>query len=341
MSETGDNRALRRAIKLESVEPEKSPQPKKLKPRAVLTEAEFVETAENQSTEPSAEQQLIQRGKGWVWGFWLGVSLFVLGGIEVGLSWYEAWQQMDLLALAWLALLCVVLVLCGVGLYREWRLVASLDRAEVFRQTALGLSQSPAIGEGRAFCQQVADQLPKKALPVNWSLALQEHHSDKEVLVLFEQQVLSAIDKEALKEIRKESGACAMMIAVSPFVLVDMALVMWRNLRLIRKISQCYGLSMGYWSRVVLLKRMCRIMLYAGATELMADGTGWLLGNSLTSKFSGQLAQGLGAGVLTARLGLQAMSLCRPMPFLANPKPTLGKLASEIGTRLQAVEEKK
>lgn len=339
MNDTRRPSSLRGAITLDGSEPTSAVKPEGITPQIVVPDSSFEANAEDVTAVSQAQASLDLQGKGWAWGLWLGVLLLVLGAVEVGIAWYQAWLASDILGLAWLALLCVVLLLCANSVVREWRLVAALDRAQGYRQTALRLWQSPALGEGQGFCNRVATHLPASDVCPTWLHQLAPYHSDKEILALFEQQVLAPVDQRVLADIRKEAGACAVMIAISPFVWLDMAVVMWRNLRLIQKISRSYGLSMGYWSRIVLLKRLCRIMLYAGASELLADGGGWLLGNSLTSKFSGQLAQGLGAGVLTARLGIQAITLCRPMPFLASSKPTLSTLASEIGSQLYAVKD--
>ncbi|CCK14610.1 Membrane protein YcjF [Cronobacter universalis NCTC 9529] len=49
--------------------------------------------------------------------------------------------------------------------------------------------------------------------------------------------------------------------------------------------------------------------------------------------------QGLGAGLLTARLGVKAMELCRPLPWTEDDKPRLGdfrrQLLSEVKATLQ------
>ena len=42
------------------------------------------------------------------------------------------------------------------------------------------------------------------------------------------------------------------------------------------------------------------------------------------------MAQGLGSSVLTARVGLRAMQVCRPLPFLEGEKPRLKEIRKEI-----------
>lgn len=64
-----------------------------------------------------------------------------------------------------------------------------------------------------------------------------------------------------------------------------------------------------------LLRMIGQHMLYAGAAELITDvGLDWL-GAELSARLSARLAQGVGAGLLTVRLGLQTMQVCRPIAF--------------------------
>jgi len=50
----------------------------------------------------------------------------------------------------------------------------------------------------------------------------------------------------------------------------------------------------------------------------------------LLSVVSAQLAQGVGSGILTARVGLHAMQTCRPLPFRTDERPQWQSIAKEI-----------
>ncbi|EPW2013040.1 TIGR01620 family protein, partial [Shigella sonnei] len=104
------------------------------------------------------------------------------------------------------------------------------------------------------------------------------------------------------------------MIAVSPLALVDMAFIAWRNLRLINRIATLYGIELGYYSRLRLFKLVLLNIAFAGASELVREvGMDWM-SQDLAARLSTRAAQGIGAGLLTARLGIKAMELCRPLP---------------------------
>jgi putative membrane protein len=120
------------------------------------------------------------------------------------------------------------------------------------------------------------------------------------------------------------------MIAVSPFALLDMLIVLWRNLRMMNQISEVYGLQLGYWGRVKLIRKIFHTMVYAGAAEILSDAGNYALGAGVTGKLSTRVAQGMGAGVLTARIGLKAINESRPLPWLSEEKPGLSVISKQL-----------
>ena len=120
------------------------------------------------------------------------------------------------------------------------------------------------------------------------------------------------------------------MIAVSPLALVDMAFIAWRNLRLINRIATLYGIELGYYSRLRLFKLVLLNIAFAGASELVREvGMDWM-SQDLAARLSTRAAQWIGAGLLTARLGIKAMELCRPLPWIDDDKPRLGDFRRQL-----------
>lgn len=78
------------------------------------------------------------------------------------------------------------------------------------------------------------------------------------------------------------------------------------------------------------------VMVYAGVSELLTELGAYGLGASATSKLSAQLAQGIGAGVLTARLGLRGLEVCRPVPWLSSQKPKLKHITHSLISQLSS-----
>ena len=55
-----------------------------------------------------------------------------------------------------------------------------------------------------------------------------------------------------------------------------------------------------------------------------------MLGHGVAAKLSHRLGEGILNGLLTARLGLAAIDVTRPLPFNALPRPVLSDLAKDL-----------
>jgi putative membrane protein len=65
-----------------------------------------------------------------------------------------------------------------------------------------------------------------------------------------------------------------------------------------------------------------------------------MLGHGIAAKLSARLGEGVLNGLLTARFGLAAVDLIRPVPFAALPRPTLSDLMSEVLSGFGDAEER-
>lgn len=163
--------------------------------------------------------------------------------------------------------------------------------------------------------QELMYDLPKD-IEKQWKNEINNSLSNQEIIQLFDIKVLSKVDEKAVSDIAKYASETMLLVAISPLAFIDMGIVLWRNIKMIDKVSGLYGLKLGYWSRLKLIKQVFRDMLLVGASELMIDLGTQALGADLLGKFSGRMAQGFGAGMLTARLGLNTLKACRPLPFI-------------------------
>ena len=169
-----------------------------------------------------------------------------------------------------------------------------------------------------------------------WQKQINDAHSAREMTYLFSKNVLQSFDKQAKNLISKNAAEAAVIVAISPLALVDMFFIAWRNISLINKIAKIYGIELGYISRLRLLRMVFLNAAFAGASELVHEiGMEWL-SQDLTAKLSARAAQGIGVGLLTARLGIKAMEFCRPLAFQANEKPCLTNIHKELLTTLKS-----
>ncbi|WHZ39148.1 YcjF family protein [Rahnella bonaserana] len=269
----------------------------------------------------------------------LGVAVLGISVVAQGVQWvHEAWIQQDWVALG----ACTaggLIILAGVGsIATEWRRLYRLRQRADERDEARELMHSHGLGQGRAFCEKLAAQAgldnSHPALQ-RWKASLHETQNDREVVELYARLVQPVLDAQARREISHSAAESALMIAVSPLALVDMAFIAWRNLRLVNRIAVLYGIELGYYSRIRLFRLVLLNMAFAGASELVREvGMDWM-SQDLAARLSARAAQGIGAGLLTARLGIKTMELCRPLPWLEGDKPKLGDFRRELIGKLK------
>ena len=55
-----------------------------------------------------------------------------------------------------------------------------------------------------------------------------------------------------------------------------------------------------------------------------------MIGHGLTAKLSARLGEGVFNGALTARIGIAAIDVCRPLPFIEAERPRFRDLVANI-----------
>lgn len=270
----------------------------------------------------------------------LGLGLFGLSVIAQGVYQISvAIQQHE-----WITLGAYtaggIIVVAGIGsVVSEWRRLYRLRERAEERDIARELLQSHGLGKGREFCEKLAVQAgidQSHPALLRWHASLHETQNDREVVALYAKLVQPVLDQQARREISGSAAESALMIAVSPLAIVDMAFIAWRNIRLINRIAGIYGIQLGYFSRIRLFKLVMLNIAFAGATELIREvGMDWI-SQDITARLSTRAAQGIGAGLLTARLGIKAMELCRPLPWMEGDKPRLGDFRTQLIGQLKS-----
>jgi len=230
-----------------------------------------------------------------------------------------------------LLLLCVGL-LSGSSLLREISGLRQLKARDKLRQDISAVDSQSDHQYIESLCESITESLPcdlSSQQLEKWQESKVNELTNEELMQLYSRLVLTQVDQKALAEVAKYSSESVVLIALSPLALLDMLIMLWRNLTMVDKVAGLYGLKLGYWSRIKLVKQVFMNMIYAGASEVVTDVSVDMLGADLLGKLSGRLAQGLGAGMLTARLGLRTIYLCRPMPFDEHA-PKLSQVRKEV-----------
>lgn len=272
----------------------------------------------------------------WLWGSAL-FSLTAVAGLQWGLfvqqSWQNGWWQGALVSV--LTGLATLLALrFGV---REWRIWRQLAKRQSWRQDSSRLQQSMQFGEAYPMCQQMASAMQTSQTQQQWQQFEQQRKaefSDAELLQLFELTLLQPVDIRVEQQIRQASLQTGVAVALSPFALADMLLVLWRGSLMLREIALLYGSPIGKVRSLALMRQFIKTVFFTGAAEMAVDVGADLLGAELSGKLSARLGQGVLAGVMVARLGRFAQQQLRPLAMPPNEQSLVKLVVSDLVKKL-------
>jgi putative membrane protein len=250
--------------------------------------------------------------------------------VQTGLGLRDAWLDSPLLFSFYGVVLGVVSAWAFAGALSEYRKLKRLKHVADTQAAGARLALSMQMGESDDFIDNIVCHYDDSQGLQQFRLSLKDEHNDAEKVLLFEDLVLTERDELAKKVVRRYAAESAILLAASPLAVLDMAIILWRNQGMLRDVARCYGIELGYWSRIKLIRSIIINIIYAGTSELVTDLGTQLLSVEMTGKLSARLAQGLGGGMLTARLGYQAMALCRPIMFREGQRPKLSQVHQEL-----------
>jgi len=144
------------------------------------------------------------------------------------------------------------------------------------------------------------------------------------LLAMSERALMAPLDARALGEVESAARQVALVTALVPVALADVAAALFANLRMIRRIGEIYGGRGGVLGGWRLARMVGAHLLATGLVAVGDDMLGSLAGGGIMSKLSRRFGEGVVNGALTARIGLAAIEVCRPMPFAALPRPRAG-----------------
>jgi putative membrane protein len=135
-----------------------------------------------------------------------------------------------------------------------------------------------------------------------------------------ERQILAPLDAAATREVEAAARQVALVTAVVPLALADVAAALTSNLRMIRRIALVYGGRGGTLGSWRLARSVLTHLAATGAVAVGDDMIQSVAGGGVLARVSRRFGEGIVNGALTARVGLAAMEVCRPLPF-AHERP--------------------
>lgn len=113
------------------------------------------------------------------------------------------------------------------------------------------------------------------------------------------------------------------MTALVPLAFADVVAAMTSNIRMIRRVAEVYGGRSGTLGSWRLMRAVMTHLVATGAVAVGDDMIGSVLGGNVLARLSRRFGEGVVNGALTARVGVAAMEVCRPMPFGEGRRPSV------------------
>ncbi len=149
-----------------------------------------------------------------------------------------------------------------------------------------------------------------------------------------ERSLMAPLDDLARLEIEGAARRVATATALVPLALADVFVALTSNIRMIRRIAEIYGGRAGTLGSWRLMRAVATHLVATGAVAVGDDMISSIAGGGLVSKLSRRFGEGVVNGALTARVGVAAMEVCRPLPFRALKRPGVTTLVRRALTGL-------
>jgi putative membrane protein len=239
-------------------------------------------------------------------------------------------------ALGWIALvLAGSMGLALIGL-------AAREILAVMRATAIARLHAKAaeiaMSDDRAGAQAVVDELeriyaamPETAQARSRMAAIRHDVIDgRDLMAIAERELLAPRDALARRAISDAARRVSVATALSPRAFLDVVIVGAQALRLIRLIASIYGGRPGLAGFVSVLRAVTTHLIVTGGMAVGDSAVQQILGHGVAARVSARLGEGVLNGLLTARVGLATIDVCRPLPFRSLNRPGLKEVAGTL-----------
>jgi putative membrane protein len=264
----------------------------------------------------------------------LGISLAVTRLVE---DLFARSETLGLIgfALAILAALAFLVIAAreAIGLLR----LRTIERLQ--HRAADAIARDDRI-EGEAVVRELIGLVRRVPQLAHSRTALEGHLDDiidgADLVRLAERELMEPLDREARRLVSAAAKRVSLVTAVSPRALVDMLFVFATALGLMRRLALLYGGRPGTLGLIRVARQTLAHLAFTGGLAAGDSLVQQMLGHGVAARLSARLGEGVLNGLLTARLGLAAIEVTRPVPFAALPPPALADLASDLLKRAKA-----
>jgi putative membrane protein len=291
--------------------------------------------------EPAAIPAPRRRGFGW-----LSLLLSAIGGLMLMAAglWAERFVRALMLEHPWLAPVGIgLLALAALALLalagREAGAILRARRIEKLSAAVAAARQADDGTAAKALSRDLVALYAGRPETANARARIEAIEADiidgRDRLDVTERELMGPLDARARAAIAEVAQQVSVVTAISPRAVVDILFVFGQSIRLVRLISGIYGGRPGFLGFVRVARSVLAHLAITGGIAIGDSFVQQLVGQGLAARLSARLGEGVVNGLLTARVGLSALAVCRPMPFSALEPPGLTEVAGALLRRPQ------
>jgi putative membrane protein len=293
---------------------------------------------------PVAVETLPPARAGFPWGvvFWSALSGLIL--LALGLSATQLIENLFArnaeLGYFGMALSAIAVIALAVIVGREILGLSRLATIETLHKRATAALISDERDEAQKIVRELLGIARDNPHLARGRRMVNDHLGDiidgADLIRIAERELLSPLDQEAQRLISQAARRVSVVTAISPRAVFDIAFVLVSSARLVRQLARLYGGRPGALGMIKLFRHVVAHLALTGGMAASDSLVQQLLGHGIAAKLSTRLGEGVVNGLLTARLGLAAVDVTRPLPFAALPRPALSDLVGELIKRDEA-----
>jgi putative membrane protein len=274
--------------------------------------------------------------RGWGSVFWSAA-----GGLLI--LWLLLWVQQTVLSLlnqnGWLGWAAVSLLgIAGLAFFmiaaREIAGLLRLSAITALRRRAETALSAEDTREARTAASEIHAMFKNRRELAEGAVRVKRHQRDimdaKQTLTLAERELLLPLDRLARTAIGTSGRRVSVVTSLSPAAIIPIAFVAYENFRMLRRLAEIYGGRPGFLAILRLLRLIASHIALTGGIAFTDDLLQQVVGHGLTARLSRRLGEGLINGGFTIRVGIAAVEVLRPLPYIEARQPRLREFVTEF-----------
>jgi putative membrane protein len=276
------------------------------------------------------------RGRVWLGVFFGAVALLVLAAIGIGVDNLvrALFDRSD--ALGWLgaAIAALAVVALLVIIARETIGLLRLRRIHVIHARAVEAAATDDRDRALVVVREIDSLYRRRPETARARSYLASHRNEiidgRDLIGLAETNLLLPFDESARRMVLGSAKRVALVTAISPRALVDLLFVGAEILRLIRRMAILYGGRPGALGFFRLARETISHLALTGGIAAGDSLIQQIIGHGVAARLSARLGEGVINGLLTARVGIAAIEVCRPLPFINGSPPRIADVMAAL-----------